>query len=151
TGSPTDVLRVNDSAGDATRSVTVGTGQPIRVSLDRAPSGPEPASYVLFAWRGLPRRSAMATSSGQFVGCTANPTALNLGVGPQPTLCGLGGLGAEWCGSGRTIRLPRSAPWAASHEHGLGRATFTLQAVLEDDAALNSATLSVSNAVVVRV
>ncbi|MBI1849052.1 MAG: hypothetical protein HYR85_01780 [Planctomycetes bacterium] len=152
TGSSTDVLFVNGSAGDAERAVSVHVGDPIDVRLDRAPSGPEPANYALWAWPGLPRRATAAIVGGTPIGCTVNPSPLAGVESPQPALCGLGGLGPEFCSSARLIRLPRRAPWEATREHGLARhATLTLQGMIENAGATNSAGLSVTNAVVLRV
>jgi hypothetical protein len=147
-GGARDVLFANG----APRAASAAIGAPIDVRLDRSPSGPAVADYVLWAWAGAPYRSSPAAFGGTTLGCTANPTALNSGLGHQPALCGLGGLGAEFCGSGRRIRLPRTAPFDATREHGLARrAVVTLQGVIEDAAALNATGLSVTNTVVLRV
>src|SRR5262249_33720343 len=51
-GGSASVLRVNGSAGDCIdRRVTLASGEPITLSLDASPAGPENAHYVVWLWR----------------------------------------------------------------------------------------------------
>ncbi|MBI1849864.1 MAG: PD40 domain-containing protein [Planctomycetes bacterium] len=148
-GPPVDVLRLNGT----TRSVTVGRGLPIELSLSAGPVGPLPARYTVWVWRGLPTNQTDLVASGQTIGCTVNPTPLSPGATPRPFRCVRGGLLASFCaGSNELNNAPSRAPWTLRRTRGYPvPAVFCVQAVIEDTSAGNSNGLSVTNAIVLSV
>jgi WD40 repeat protein len=154
-GMPDDVLFVDGIAHSASgRFVAVAPRTPIVVSLQGSSSGPIPASYVLWVWRGPAASQFFVNVSGETVGCVVNPTPVHPRLPPpQPFRCVLGGLGAEFCGAThRFAASPASAPWTVTHRRGLpAGTTLTLQGLIQDSGASNSRGLGVTNAVVVSI
>jgi probable HAF family extracellular repeat protein len=152
----TDVLFVNGSPGDPNRIVNVAVGSPIQVALNAAPAGPggpgdSIGRYVIWAWNGAPSGSFSLTAQGHTLGCTVNPTPLQRPSGPQPFQCLHGtGLPLAVCAGVRVSPSPARAPWSVTRGQGFSRpVVLTLQGVLEDSGAANSAGFSVTNAVTV--
>ncbi|MBI1848971.1 MAG: hypothetical protein HYR85_01365 [Planctomycetes bacterium] len=154
-GMNADVLFVNGSAGDSvTRRVTASLSVPITVTLGAGSHGPNPASYSLWVWHGLPANAFFVSVSGAIIGCATNPTPLHPRLAsPQPFLCVLAGLGLEFAGSARRLaHPPGSAPWTLTRMRGFDRpASLTIQGVVADDGAANAQHLSVTNAVVLTI
>ncbi len=147
-----DVLFVNGSSGGEARIVDVATGDPITVTMNTSPAGPNPGHYALYAFpvRGLAPDMAAQPFN---IGFTAFSTPLNRGGGDEP-IC-----------VGNTFQAPGASrlgiPWfdldpapgdILSAPRGYGReATFVLQALLIDDGSVADIPLSMTNVVVVRV
>ncbi len=131
--------------------VVVGVGQPITVNLDASPAGPVMANYVLWVWGGPPASPTILRAGQNVFGLLANPSPLNLG-GPQPFRCVRGGLPASVCAGVTEVNGPAKAPWSLTKASGLGQpTTLTLQALMQDDGALNNLNYSVTNAVILKV
>ncbi len=154
TGPVTDVLLVNGSAGaPGTRTVTVGIGASVAVSLGSAPQGPSPGRYVVLAWQGLGVNARPFLAQGQRLGCTVNPTPLEPGQSPQPFRCVRGsGIPRAVCNGVSELSAPATAPWTLTRSQGFGSpVTITLQGVLEDANAGNPTGYAVTNAVTLQV
>jgi hypothetical protein len=147
----TDVLRVNGS----TRVASAAIGAPIEIALDAAPAGPNPGRYTLWVWSDPPVISSELTVRGESLGCTANPTPLARGLGPQPFRCLRGErIPPAVCRGVREIAgAPATAPWTVAKARGFSRAlVLTLQGLLEDDgSAATAAKFSVTNGVIIDV
>lgn len=145
-GPVTDVLFVNDEA----RAAFVPRRQPIDIDLLAAPSGPNPADYVVYLTLGGRTGAFGLTIGGDEIGCTVNPTPFDPGLSPQPFKCLKGGFGPEYAGSVKVMNIsPASAPWSRS-KPGFGRPiVLTLQGVIED--ASSPSGKSVTNAVTLEV
>ncbi|MBI1854013.1 MAG: hypothetical protein HYR85_27055 [Planctomycetes bacterium] len=152
-GPVTDVLFVNGSAGDATRTVSVPVGASIAIRLDAAPAGPASARYAFWAWHGAPVRTTLLAAHGATIGLTANPTPLSRPTTPQPFYCRTGGLPSPFCGGvAQSATTPPSAPWGLTKANGIAHpTTLSLQAILEDRRSPSALGFSVTNAVVVRI
>ncbi|MBI1849110.1 MAG: PD40 domain-containing protein [Planctomycetes bacterium] len=144
-GPVTDVLRVN---GDAI-AATTPLGSPISLTLDASPAGPSPASYLVWAWRGFPTNQYALDVLGETLGCTVNPTPLQVGTRPRAFRCFTSQPNSPLA-SGLNIpgNSPPSAPFTVVRAEGLHTSLgFTFQGVIQDDGATNSQHLSVTNAV----
>ncbi len=152
-GPTEDVLTVNASAGDSNHVVTVGVGESITLALAASSSGPSPTSYVTWVWASSPSSPLPLVIGGTTVGCVIAPTPLHQGQTPQPIRCLTGmGVPATACSGVPVVASPPRAPWSVTRSQGFTRpVTFALQSVIRDDGASNSANLSVSNAVILRV
>lgn len=142
-GVRTDVLFINDQA----RVAIVAARTPYTVRLATAPAGPDPASYIVWIWKGLPVRQRELVVGSTSIDCTVNPTPFDAGFAPRPFKCLLGGLGPEY-GSGVTVMgvSPADAPWSLRNNRGVKPLVVTLQGVIEDSTAPSG--LSVTNAVI---
>ncbi|MBI1849846.1 MAG: hypothetical protein HYR85_05830 [Planctomycetes bacterium] len=149
-GSATDVLLVNSSAGaPGTRVVTAAIGESIQIVMNASPGGPASARYVFYAWLGPASNSTELRARGQRIGCTGNPTPLTPALAPQPYRCLRGGLPAPVCaGVTEVAGAPNRAPFTLLQNRGFGRPiTFSFQAILEDAGSANSTGYSVTNEV----
>jgi len=91
----------------------------------------------------------------QHLGCAVNPTPLQPNLSPQPLVCLLS-IAIQRptlaCGQARVVLGPPTLPTTQTLTMGLQRqATFTLQAVIQDNGAANRRGVSMSNAVVLRI
>ncbi len=152
-GNPEDTLRISGSAGGPTRSVSVAPGGAFSLSLDAASAGPAQGRFVVWAWigEGIAPRDLSAMS--QLVGCTVNPTPLNLGLSPQPQFCLPGNGIPSFACTGTNIKNVASfAPWSVNRNNGISNPiTITLQGLLQDDSTPHPQGYSVTNAVTLRV
>lgn len=148
-GAITDVLFVNASAGLPERTVTVGVGEAITVSMDAAPAGSSSGLYILWLWVGPPMNDTDFMAQSSLLGCTVNPTPLDPMLNPQPFRCLKSpAIPSAACSSVTILTSPPSAPWSATKASGFGGpATFTLQGLLRDEGAGNPTGFSVTNAV----
>lgn len=144
-----EVLQVNGETHDATVSV----GDPIIVELAATGSGPDPACYVLWAWRGEPVNPFTIDIGNSVLGCTVNPTPFQPLRTPQAFKCLNGGFPETFCaGLDLLGAAPAKAPWSVTRAQGFDRAaTFTLQGAIQDDGANNQDQISITNAVVLRI
>ncbi len=150
----TDVLFINGSAGGSSRTVQVGIGVPISVSLSAPPAGPAPADYVLWVWRDVVVNPFILNVGTSTLGCTVSPTPLQPFASPQPILClDSGSLPlAGFCGGLRTIRASDSAPFEVTKNAGQPRrSSFLIQGVVEDQGSISIDGYSVTNAVILEV
>jgi hypothetical protein len=142
-GGPHDLLTINGSNGGATRTVNVGFGTPLAMSVATAPGGLAPAQFILWGVLGQPPPSSVFTlpfgiGTTCFSPCTlapANPGLFTLAstFGPDP------------CGS---LLPATSAPWSFSLPSGVPvPITATLQGGIEQGtgsyAVFNAITLVV--------
>lgn len=145
-GLPADVLTVNGSRGDLHRVVRVETGAPLAVSLAAAPTGPDPARYLLLVWAGPPASCTELRAGARVIGCLVHPT------GTLPFRCLRGaGIPVRACAGVVEPPSPTFAPWVRQRPAPGAKAVFTLQAILEDDGAGTTAGFSVSNGVELRI
>lgn len=144
-GLPQDVLFVEDES----RFVRLGTRKPIRVTLNAPIGGPATARFVLWVWAGQAIRQVDLLD----LGCTVNPTPLTPARSPQPIRCLRGaGMPNVVCIGVQERTAPSSAPFELTANRGLSvPGVFTLQALLENDAAQGGGGFSFSNAVQLRV
>lgn len=142
-----DVLFVNDSAGDATRTVVVGIGAPLSVRLDASPAGPASPRYALYAFPAH-RRTPHYALQPHSIGATAFATPLD-GGHPQAVVLGSRFNGPEGARFGEPrFDLPPAPGIVLDAPGGYSRnARFLLQAFLLDNAAAAPVPLAVSNAV----
>ncbi|MBI1853602.1 MAG: hypothetical protein HYR85_24965, partial [Planctomycetes bacterium] len=146
-----DALEINGSAGDGRQQVSAFVGQPIVLSLDSSNSGPVHANYAVWIWRAAVANTAPLRVGGSIVGCVYDPTPLT-GGSPQPFTCVHSPAFGTFC-AGLSVRAsPPTTPWTLTRAQGFHvPLSFTLQAILEDDASDNPQHLSVSNVVILRV
>jgi hypothetical protein len=149
-GAAADVLFVNGSAGDASREVSLGIGEPLELRLDEAPAGSRDGRYVVWAWPGRPSNVVDLAVGGASIGCVANPTPLHAGA-PQPIAClAAAGVPRALCGGRHAGSSPARAPWRLQRPAGFGSArVLTVQGVIADEASASPLRFSVTNAVVV--
>jgi Tol biopolymer transport system component len=148
-GDRENVLLVDALSGDpATRELSLHVGQPITIVM-LSPSSRSVSRYVLYAWSGLPSDATLATLP-RGVGSIVFPPPFATGS-PQPLAVWnvLGHprvLGAATLGS-------RPAPsLLASRRRGSPRSVdVTLQGLIEDDASPSAVSVSVTNAMVLRI
>ncbi|MBI3846701.1 MAG: hypothetical protein HY292_18900 [Planctomycetes bacterium] len=152
-GETADVVYVNGSAGDATRTVTVGLSRSIDVELRAAPGGPSPARYVLWSWLGEPQQPVELRVGSSSLGCVVNPTPLQPAQIPQPFRCLRGRLVPRAACSGVIeVPSPAAAPWSLHLPQGVGApVVVTLQGLIRDKSALHPSGYSVTNGVILRV
>ncbi|MBI3848096.1 MAG: hypothetical protein HY292_25960 [Planctomycetes bacterium] len=145
-----DVLRANDSSGDAQRRVHVAVGQPVSISLRAAPAGPSAPTYAMWIWPGSPSNPTEFRASGNVLGCLTNPTPLRRGDVPQPFTCLRGvGVPSVVCAGVHERLSPARAPWTLTLRSGFAAPrTILLQGVITDAASSNASGASVTNAVV---
>ncbi|MBI1852815.1 MAG: hypothetical protein HYR85_20940 [Planctomycetes bacterium] len=149
-GPVADVLEVNGSTGDATRTVDVAIDAPISISLAAAPAGPLPARYTVWIWRNAVDRPTPLVAGGARIGCTVDPTHFAPDTTPQPFACVTSPF--RPCGSIRTVRSPSTAPLTVRRAVGWPTTeTFTVQGVIEDANAPAGVSLSVTNSVTLRI
>jgi hypothetical protein len=147
-GAVRDVLFVNDQP----RLASVAIGEPVTLALDAPPAGPSAPRFGLFVWLGCAWHPTDFTANGSVLGCTVNPTPKNPALHPQPFRCMLGGLPAALCGNVQALPGPARAPFASRRSAGFPHVLdLTIQAVIEDAGAANSAGYSVTNAVILHV
>lgn len=153
-GSIQDVLSINGSTGDETRTVGATLGESLSVLLTGASEGPVTANYVLWVWRGTTRNLFEANpldldAGGGILGTTVQPTPLHPLASPQAIRCLNGGLSPSFCGAISGLNsTPEAAPFEVTKGSGLRiPSQFTLQALIEDSGAANSQGISVTNAV----
>ncbi len=83
-GDPADVVLVNDSAGEiACRKVTLMPGGSATITVVTPPSGPDPASFVLYCWPGE-AGSSDVTRQPFDIGTACFPMPLSTGSGHPP-------------------------------------------------------------------
>lgn len=148
-GSPSDILTVNGSAGDAQREVMVAVGSPLSIDMAAPPGGPAMANFVLYIWLGIPTPSDVQVLPKN-VGSICFPF-LALGGTPQPFKI--------WNNIGRNNKLgvadfPSSpAPSnVLNFPPGAGSpADATLQGLIFDNNSAADVNASVTNAVVLRI
>ncbi len=144
------VLRVNGGSGDHERVVTVPVRSSLVISILAPPAGPDPASFVLYAWPTTPD-AATVSLQPRGLGTSGLPTPLNAGSANQPK--------TVWNNLGYRQRLGRpdleSSPAPSTildRPTGIGYSvTFTLQGFIADLASEADGPLSLTNAVVVHV
>ncbi len=148
-GTPTDVLTVNGSIGDANREVIVGLNESIAVDMIASPAGPEPGPFVTYLWFGEPSPSTV-TPLPKNLGNICFPLLVT-GGNPQPT--------KTWNNIGRQNKLGvpdfPSTPAPSSLVNAPGgwpsAATATLQGIILDDGSAADAPASVTNAVILKI
>jgi len=146
---PATVLDVNGSAGDEDHVVTVAFGDPIDVTMEAPPAGPEPAPFALYVWIGEPDETTV-TPQPKNLGAMCFPTPLSGGL-PQPKKI--------WNNLGRVDRLGNpdypSTPAPSTVLHlptGLDVAiAVTFQGFILDDGSASSKPASVTNAMLLRI
>ncbi len=147
-GRPQVVLAVNGSTGDAHGRIQVGASDALTVHLDTSSAGPNPAPFVLYAWIGESGPN-MIEEIPQIDGLICGPLAPQMNVGY--TLVNSIGL-TNQLGTG-TFPAVNAPADALSLPNGLGVVgTFTLQAILADDAAATApkTPYSATNALVIQ-
>ncbi len=148
-GTASDILTVNGSAGDAQREVAVAVGSPISIDMAAPPGGPASANFVLYIWLGIPTPSDVQLLPKN-VGSICFPF-LALGGTPQPFKI--------WNNIGRNNKLgvadfPSSAAPSnvLNFPPGAGSAAdATLQGLIFDNNSAADVNASVTNAVVLRI
>jgi len=146
---PSDVLFLNGSKGDGSRTVTLPPGEPIQVTLARPPAGPEVAPFVLYLFAGAPHPSSV----------TPQPGGLGTMCFSSPISGGAPDLRKVWNNLGREGRLGEpdfpSSPAPSilvNAAAGARRAALvTLQGLMLDDGSAADFPASVTNAIVLRV
>jgi len=143
-----DVLFVNSLSGGASRTVRLGPGDPLSITVARPPLVAGLAAFAMYAWPVAPTPSTVR----------ALPAGLGSIALPMPLAPGSPGPRAIWNNVGRTRAL--GAPTRPSSPApttllgapaGAGRAiTFTLQGLIVDPGALNRRA-AVTNGVVVEI
>ncbi len=143
------VLFLNGGVGaSSTREVQLAAGEPVTIDLVAPPTGPVPAPFALYAWRGEPSIDSV-TEQPYRAGWTAMPTPLQ-GATPDEVWNNIGfrrAFGIPTRGSmpapSRIVRVPG----------GLSPGTIvTLQGfILDEGSGADLPGLSVSNAIVIRV
>ncbi|MBI1851535.1 MAG: hypothetical protein HYR85_14435 [Planctomycetes bacterium] len=142
-----DALTVNSQTG----TVIIPFGFPVTVALASSNGGPAAANYALFVWGGSTPHNQQLVVRGTNCGCLFNPTPLAPGS-PQPVKCLHSPAFVRACMGRPTLPSPASTPWMRTRPQGfVNPVTFTLQAVLIDNAAGNSQRVSVSNVVILQV
>lgn len=152
-GSATDVLFVNGSPGDLHRAVDVALNEPITVTMNAAPGGPDPGFYGVWGWVGVPTGCFELIANGSSIGCFLYPTPLHISKAPQPIRCfKSSGLPNAFCGGTTEIPGPTEVPFTITRNNGIRvEGDFVLQAVIADDGASNPTGYSVTNAILLRV
>ena len=141
-----NVLFVNDSAGVNGGVVEVPAGQPIVITLYAPPSRSQ-SKFALYAWSRSPEACCHKTQPWD-LGHTCLPTPMN-GSFPQPLLI-WNNLGYQSI-LGVPNRYAPQAPCTVIDVAGglpAGR-TYTLQGIIEDDAAIHPVA-AITNAVVIK-
>jgi hypothetical protein len=134
-GTPSDVLFVNGSAGNMSRIVNVGVNTPITVDIVAPPAGPNPAFGMLWAWLGYPTAPTALIAFGQTIGCTANPPSFMPALLPQPA-----------------ATLMFYAPFMLASTSGLPTPIqITLQGIAIDFGSATPVPMSITNAVMLNV
>jgi len=77
-----NVLRINGTVGNRKRRYITPPGASLSVAMEVAPSGPNPAPFVLYVWSGEPEVATL-TPHPRNVGTMSFPTPLS-GGSPQP-------------------------------------------------------------------
>ena len=148
TGTVADVLFINGSAGDPSRTVTVAIGSPLTASLTGSPSGPASARYVLWIWPAPPTRPVSLDLGSSTLGCVVNPTPFQPFLAPQPFRVLVGGMPPVFTAGVGILSSPATAPWTLTRAHGFAQPrTLTLQGVIEDAGSASADGFSVTNAV----
>jgi hypothetical protein len=143
-----DVLFINGSSGDASRTVTVAIGSPMTASLAASPAGPPSARYVLWIWAAPPTRQVDLDLGSSVLGCVVNPTPFQPFLSPQPFRVVAAGLPPVFSAGVTPLHSPPAAPWALTQARGFARArTMTLQGLIEDVGSASPDRFSVTNAV----
>jgi concanavalin A-like lectin/glucanase superfamily protein len=151
-GPSTDVLFVNGSSGEASRTVTVAIGSPVTASLDASPSGPPSTRYCLWIWATPPTREVTLDLGSSDLGCVVNPTPFQPFLSPQPFRVVAAGLPPVFSAGVTPLHSPPAAPWTLTQARGFARPrTLTLQGVIEDAGSASADGFSVTNAVVLSV
>jgi hypothetical protein len=148
---PTDVLFVNGSAGDSSRTVEVVAGVPFELRLDHAPNGPRVAPFVLWAWAGSSARPVELLHGDGRIGCLVNPTPIEPGLRPQPLACLRSAtIPARACRGVAERSGPANAPFTVQVTRGLRPSTsLVFQGLLRDDLSIDPSGFSVTNATTV--
>jgi IPT/TIG domain-containing protein len=147
-GERESVILANGSGGDASRELSLPTGQPLTLFVS-APSSRSSATFVLYGWLGAPDASTLVTLP-RGLGTMVFPTPF-AGAAPQPR--------AVWNNVGRAAvlgapTLPSSAAPTvlARRPHGVPvPVVATLQGLIRDDASGSADGYSVTNAIVLRI
>jgi hypothetical protein len=148
-GPMTDVLFVNGSSGDDSRTVTVAIGSPVSASLAASPSGPASARYCLWIWTAPPTHEVNLDLGSSVLGCVVNPTPFQPFLTPQPFRVAAAGLPPVFSAGITGLHSPPAAPWTLTQARGFAQPrTLTLQGVIEDAGSLSADGFSVTNAVV---
>lgn len=138
-----DVVFVNGSSGGPARSLTIGTGDPLTVSVSLPPAAAGPSPFALYAFRGGAGASTATFVPG--LGFTCFPTPLSGGT-PR--------LKATWNNTGFPVLGPASFPSSPAPSVPLSRASgsgrpvrFTLQGIIADPGSASRQPWSVTNAI----
>jgi len=147
-GALADAFLLNGSAGDDRREVVVPTGVPLRLEAVPPPAGPDPARFVLYAYRELPDKTTV-TVQPFGLGVATFPTPLNRSV-PQQVAKIWNNLGFEHrLGTPNFPSTP--APSTVFDITVAFPARVTLQGFMEDAASAAEGPASLTNAIVLRV
>ena len=145
-----DVLFVNGTAGDATRTVRVPTRSRILVEVSPSSAGPNPAAFAMYAWIGDPSvdtlvlhpyRLGIVTHSTPLAGPPRNlPTRTWNNLGHEPRF-----------GTPDAPSTPAPSILIDLVEGLPNPLRVTLQGFLLDNGTIADAPLSITNAVVIHV
>lgn len=155
-GPVADVFFINGSAGTGPDNcVEIETNSPIEYNLVACPAGPAIFEYVLWVWlvdtsNPTPLK---VTSTNSLLGCTVNPTPLDIGLSPQPRFC-IRSVGTNPidCRGSRERPSPSQGPWMLTRGGGFPNPrTFQLQGLIEDNGALSPLGFSISNLITMKI
>lgn len=146
-GDPADVLFVNNSSGEiACRKVTIQSGKPVNITIEPPPSGPTPASFVIYAWPGE-ARSVDVTEQPFDIGTACFPMPLSSGSCSPPPMTMVNNIGAPSVLGFPVLPFIPPAPCSIG-PFKLKPGTYTIQGVIVDSSSGN-APFKLTNAVVI--
>lgn len=143
-GMASDVLFLNSSIGDETRTVRVDIGEPIVLRMEAPPAGPKPSQFVLYLHAGKPTAATVSPQPAG-IGDLCFPSPLNAG---DPMKI--------WNNIGHEAQLghadypsePAPTTLIDAPEGADRRAVVTLQGIMLDSGSAGDVAASITNAIV---
>lgn len=144
-GEVTDVLFVNDSAGDRRREVRVDLNVPVEIRMQPSPAGPSSAGFVLYALASAPGVNVISTLPGG-IGEIAFSTPITGGELPRLIVL-VNNLGHRRLLGESTLRnIPPAPALIVERRNGFGRpALVALQGLIRDFGTASNHPVSVTN------
>ena len=144
----TDVLFVNDSAGDAERRVRLTRHEPLTIFMAAPPLATAEAPFALAAWPG-----SFSVGTRRFMPFGIDATCFPMLVSQGPPYPAVVWNNTGQNALGRPTHRPSPAPSIVVHlPRGARRAaTFYLQGVIADPGSAGSKPASVTNGVTVEI